>query len=208
MNRWRNSLYASGAIALVAVAFAGSGTGQIIAQAISQVKVVNTLREPVPTIATGTTQVSVSNSPTVQIGNGDTHPVPVKPVSVVRQPFQASANGAFVGGSVSGSAFIAVPAGKRLFIEYATAFIVVPTGQNVHQLSLATTIGGAAVPHQLTRNFAGPHFSGTDDVFSAGQETHLYADGGTSVAFSIARNSSVGTGTISVSLSGYLEDMP
>ncbi len=207
MNKLKNSLYATAVFIVLAMILAMSGTGRAIAQAISQVKVVNTVREPVPTTVQGTAQVSISNSPTVQVGNGDGDPIPVKMITTSRLPFQASANGVFGVGSVSGSGLIAVPAGKRLFIEYTSAFVMLPTGQNLHQISIATTVGGGTVQHQLARSFSGPHFSGTDDVFTSAQETRLYADGGTAVVFSLARNSGAGSGTLTVTVSGYLEDL-
>jgi hypothetical protein len=208
MNKLKNSLYATAGFIVLAMILTLSGTGRAIAEAISQVKVVNTLREPVPTTVQGTAQVSISNSPTVQVGNADGDHIPVKMTTPARVPFQASANGVFGAGSVAASGLIAVPAGKRLFIEYTSAFVVLPTGQNLHQISIATTVAGGTVQHQLTRSFSGPHFSGTDDVFTSAQETRLYADGGSAVVFSAARNSTVGQGTLTVTVSGYLEDLP
>lgn len=208
MNKLRNSVYAIAGFIVLAMMLTLSGTGRAIAEAITQVKVVNTVREPVPTTVQGTAQVSISNSPTVQVGNGDGDPIPVKMTTVSRLPFQASATGAFGIGSVSGSGLIAVPAGKRLFIEYASAFVTLPSGQNLHQISISTTVGGGTVQHYLTRGFNGPHFSGTDDVFASGQEIRLSADGGTAVVFSLARSSAAASGTLAVTVSGYLEDLP
>lgn len=213
----RNIFFGLAACAFLSLAFTLSGTRETIAQPGAElVKVVNSLREPVPTVAQGTTQVSVANTPSVaihpannsvQVANTDESPVPVRMMMPARVPFQARASGSFGAGSVAASSLIAVPAGKRLVIEYVSSFVTLPAGQNLPQASIALQAGGTSVQHALRREAHGPHFSGTDEIFVVSEQLRLYADPASTIVFSFARNSTVGTGTVGVTVSGYLEDV-
>ena len=180
-NKWRNRLSAAAAISIIVLTITVATARQSVAQSgATLVRVVNTLRDPVP----------------------------VRPITPVVVPFQASATGVFGSGSVAASGIIAVPDGKRLHIEFVSARAILPTGQNLCQSDVATIVDGSTVQHVLARVSQGAFFSGTDDSFAVSQKVDLYADGGTGVIFSLARNQATGTGNAYVTVAGYLTDAP
>jgi hypothetical protein len=103
---------------------------------------------------------------------------------------------------------IAVPAGKRLIIESASARVTLPSGQRARATVSGNFPTGVGMQH-LTLEFQGT-FDGAD-VYTTTQPVRLYIQGpvgnqGTGI-FSVVRN---GTGNVfaEVSIAGFLEDLP
>ena len=209
MNKFKKCLFAALGISLFAFVLSVTGAGRAVAQStFSLVKIINTTSEPVPTTVTNSPTVKLASNAAVTINNGESNPVLVQNVNDGVTPFQQTVTGNFPTGSVGGSGIIPVPAGQRLVIEYVSAQVLLPTGQNLHQVSISTQIKGSTVQHFLVRNQHGAHFSGTDNVFTVGQQMRLYADGGTPVIFSLARNNGTGSSGYSLTVSGYLVNIP
>ncbi len=204
MQKFKNYIFTAFGLAVVIATLMVASTSSSIAQSgFSQVKVINSSSEAVPTTVTNSPTVKLATGASVTVNNGESNPVLVQSVNDGVTPFHQTVTSTIPNGSVSGSGIIAVPSGQRLVIEYASAFITVPAGQNIHQLDITTEIRGVRVPHYLTRNSNGTSFSGSE-VFTAGQPLRLYADGDTAVIFNVARNIANGSGSLTVSVSGYL----
>lgn len=209
MNKLKNCLFAAVGISLVAFTLSVTGAGRAVAQStFSLVKIINSTSEPVPTSVINSPTVKLASNSAVTINNGETNPVLAQNINDGVTPFHQTVTGSFPAGSFGGSGIIAVPAGRRLVIEYVSAQALLPTGQNLHQVSVSTQIKGTTAQHFLVRNEHGPHFSGTDNLFVVGQQLRLYADGGTPVIFSLARNVATGNPGYSLTVSGYLVDIP
>ena len=123
-----------------------------------------------------------------------------------RQPFQASVEIKLPPGTEGQNGFVAVPAGKRLVIEYASGEAFLPTGQK-GLLSVLTIVNGAKTytRHHLATvtigNFGAPAY------FLAGQVVRLYADAGNTVMLRADRDAPTGDGLARLSISGYLVDL-
>jgi len=208
MQRFKNYIFtALGLAMIIGTLMVASASSSIAQSGFSLVKVINSSSEAVPTTVTNSPTVKLATNASVTVNNGESNPVLVQNVNDGVTPFHQTVTSTIPNGSVSGSGIIAVPSGQRLVIEYASAFINVPTGQNIHQLDITTEIRGVRVPHYLTRNNNGTSFSGSE-VFTAGQQLRLYADGDTAVIFDVARNAASGSGSLAVTVSGYLVKIP
>jgi hypothetical protein len=208
MQKFKNySFTALGLAMVIATLMVGSASSSIAQSGFSLVKVINSASEAVPTTVTNSPTVKLATGASVTVNNGENNPVLVQSVNDGVTPFHQVVISPIPNGSVSGSGVIAVPSGQRLVIEYASAFISVPAGQNIHQLDIATEIRGTRVQHNLLRNNNGTSFNG-NDIFTAGQQLRLYADGDTAVIFNVARNTATGSGSLTVTVSGYLMKIP
>jgi hypothetical protein len=208
MQKFKNHIFTAFGLAVIITTLVVAGAGSGIAQSgFSLVKVINSSSEAVPTTVTNSPTVRLATGTNVTVNNGESNPVLMQNVNDGVTPFHQAVTAIIPNGSVSASGIIAVPTGQRLVIEYASAFITVPTGQNLHQLDISTEIRGARVQHNLTRNSNGTSFSGSD-VFTAGQQLRLYADGDTAIVFNVARNAATGNGSLTVTVSGYLVKIP
>jgi len=198
----------------------------------ANVNVVNTPTNPVPTAAQGTTAVTgsvdISGTPTVGLASNarvainSTATVPVFVRSVddaVRELFHMQTNMTLADGDIGTTAFFHVPDGKRLIIEHVSASGIIPAGQKL-QLNLSTLVNNS---HQLGGSVQVTHFlvpqklgvgdptsiggSGASiEIFNVSQPTRIYADAdpaNTSIVFSAGRGVSTGTGSVSISISGY-----
>lgn len=108
------------------------------------------------------------------------------------------------------SAQVAVPAGKQFTIEFVSARVVIPSGQ-VPQLRIftpsANLSGGTSnVGHYIALGLAGG--SGTTDQLYASQPVRLYVMPGGTITVHTSRNTSTGTATFEVTLSGNIVDVP
>jgi hypothetical protein len=205
---------------------AGQAHGQPGPQAerVADVRVVNTSAEPVPVLTRGTTNVSgsvsVTNTPTVNVGPGatvgidpsgnavqvanpETAPVAVRDVDFGRQPFHQSANFSFPDGSITRSTSISIPAGKRLVIEYVSGHLGVPAGQNITKIALGVTLNQQFADHFIIRTPIGDSGLG-NEFFGASQQMRVYAD---DLFINVQRNSPNGTAGGTVTISGYLVDV-
>ncbi|HSS50846.1 MAG TPA: hypothetical protein VLX28_18045 [Thermoanaerobaculia bacterium] len=121
----------------------------------------------------------------------------------VTNPFQASVNIDLPDGTGGQNAFVTVPAGKRLVIEYVSGFAFLPAGQNA-SFSVFTSLAGqtSGTEHILITTKA----LGND--FVTGQVVKLYADPGTTVMLRTDRDLAKGAGKARMSLSGQLIAVP
>jgi hypothetical protein len=209
MNRLKNYLLAAFGILLVAFALSVTGAGRAVAQStFSLVKIINSTSEPVPTTVNNSPTVKLASNAAVTVNNGESSPVLTRNVNDGVTPFHQAIIGSFPTGSFSGSAIIPVPDGKRLVIEYVSAHVPLPTGQNLSQISVSTQIKETTVQHSLVRNEHGSHLSTSTNLFTVGQSLRLYADGGTPIIFSLARNANTDSSGYGFTVSGYLINLP
>lgn len=158
------------------------------AKSTKNVVVVNPSDRPVPTRATGVTAVRNVNAPALQ-------------------PFQARLTLDVAPGTEGTNGFVAVPAGKRLVIEYASAYGDTPAGQTL-TFSIGTKLPGDTgfVAHDLpaTQQSA---VGNTGEIFVAGSMVRLYADS-PQLLLRAERNAATGTAHASLSISDYLVALP
>lgn len=143
---------------------------------------------------------------TVVVENAASDPVPVAVQTEVTtrsadnpafHPYEDSKTGSFDGNS--GEVTFQIPAGKRLVVELVTVEAYVPSGQRATRAYIGLN-------HRLTLD---PQ--GTESVFDLFAGTHsmrLYIGPNQNFSVHVYRNSSAGTGTYFVTVSGYLVDLP
>lgn len=137
---------------------------------------------------------------------------PVRDVtSPALQPFQHKATIGIPAGLLGDDALFAVPAGKRLVIEFVSFNVYLPAGQDVTYLWVQ--INNPSRPDAtfyFPATFQASDFVGGQDVyqFVAASPTRLYADPGSTVELAVRRTSDVGEGLASVSVSGHLVNVP
>jgi hypothetical protein len=189
------------------------------------VSVTNTTASPVPVTGsvsvtgsvTGTVTGTVGLAPgtSVMIDSTVGDPVRVRNVNDAIQPVHASTSclATTIGCLPT---IYTVPAGKRLVIEYASMSVCILPGQSA-TLGVTTTTGGKTVTHFLngTPPAVGP---GTFAIgcngalpsssVATGQQVKIYADAGSSVFLEADRSNTVGNAGFSISISGYLVDVP
>ncbi|HKP67816.1 MAG TPA: hypothetical protein VJV05_00950 [Pyrinomonadaceae bacterium] len=130
------------------------------------------------------------------------------PVQIVRQPYHTKIfMTIFGGGSSSGTeTSINVPEGKRLVIEAISAIAEVPSGEraSLQILSYADGTSGSWMAQYVQLGDQGTY--GTNSVLTANHKTFVYAVGRITLR---ARPTWTGAnGSTSVSISGYLENLP
>jgi hypothetical protein len=96
---------------------------------------------------------------------------------------------------------ITVPAGKQLIVEFVSISAAVPTGQKLRS-SISTTVGGSTASYAVPVNSQDPA-NDTTDVIIANQALKVAADPSSTVSLYAVRNSSKGTATVTISVSGY-----
>ena len=202
------------AILVVALLLASAPAGQAV-PSDKDVHVINATFDPVPTAAQGTTtvagNVSISNTPTVNLASGTTVNVAASspiPVSFTTQldPFQNAASTTESGTNVSTLNVATVPAGKRLVIEFVSMTGQVPPGQHVEIMELTTSNGLGGISHAFVIHPQPDAVIG-DALFRANQSLRLYANAGTQVTALFRRSSTAGSANYLVTISGYLVDM-
>ena len=119
------------------------------------------------------------------------------------QPFQERVEFTLEPGVGAWAGFVAVPAGKRLVIEYISGQAFLPIGQKA-TFSVLLSLQGQATDtwHFLESSSVGT--IGGEDCFQCGRPVRLYADAETSVTLRTDRDVAVGTGISRMTLSGYL----
>ena len=122
-------------------------------------------------------------------------------------PFQASVEISLPAGTGGQNAFVQVPAGKRLVIEYVSGDALMPTGQKC-LFSVLTSLAGqtTATQHRLETGALGKF--GAPDLFRTAQVLRLYAVPGTTVTLRADRDNTTGAATARMSLSGKLVAVP
>ena len=127
-------------------------------------------------------------TPVCEVNNPDKH------------PFQVSVNFSLDAGMTIQNGIVIVPAGKRLVIEYISSQAFLPGGQKA-LFSFFCRAQDDGTWHHLPATASGRF--GSQDCFECGHLVRLYADPGTGVALRTQRDSGVGTGTSTMSLSGH-----
>ena len=185
MNRIKNYLFTI----ILTLTFGLAGVGSAAAQ--TDVKIVNTDREPVPTVAKGITLIENVDEP-------------------ARQPFQREKLFTVPEGANNYSfLFFNVPVGKRAVIEQVTARAICPIGQFLSDLAIYTNVGGLYgyyVDHFLVPSI--PISSEQASYIFYSQQMRLYADPNTPVMLHMNRNQASGITYIKLSISGYFVDVP
>jgi hypothetical protein len=187
---------------------------------VTPVLVTNSTAQPVPTVVQGTTAVSITGTPTVSLANGSqvaitntvTSPVLIRDVDgPAAQPFNYWDNdGQFTAGFLAANAgapaAFTVPSGKRLVIEFVSAFAQIPGGQNIVFGRIDTT--GQSI--YLTMTHTGTFFQAGEQVegFVTTQRTFTVLEPGTQVFPTAARDSGTGNGLFQVQIAGYYVDVP
>lgn len=195
-------------LSIAAVAFVADAAAQ--SEPVGPTKpvvVVNTPNQPVPVTGTVgiTGPVAITGAVGITPGND---PLLVRDADrQAREPFQRSFS--LSGGSTSAN--FSVPAGKRLFMEFASMNSSVVTGCRVVTFGIGTTVGGNSGSFTL----APTHISGTElssgrSFDTVGQQVRISADPGTMVNLSLfTQTSSPGCALLGgFSVSGYLVDVP
>jgi hypothetical protein len=149
--------------------------------------------------------VKVVNTPTVTVGNTAANPVLTRDANErAITPFETELGASFLNGAqFSEEMDIAVPAGKRLVIEFMSAQVRIPTGQFVTG-EFATTVGGLSAVHYLAMTPQGKFGGG--DIFALSQPMEVSADPNTPVRIHMFRSDVTGQGFVQLSVSGYLVD--
>lgn len=154
--------------------------------------------------------VEISGTPTVTL-SPPTAALPVYDVeNPARTPYQQNVVLTFSDGSfVTQNGQIPVPTGKVWVVELITALVQVPTEQRVRMLLFANN-GPTIAQHFFAPTLIGTDF--THDNLVLEQPVRLYVKGdGSGSNFAVTVNatrfdgtSNTGTGTVQLSLSGYL----
>ena len=137
----------------------------------------------------------------LRVGTGKAT-IPVQDLTATEDPVQedeACGITAFLG---CGTTLYSVPSGKRLVIEEVTLHVTVPKGQKIIEATITTCdITAGCVFHYLTGQNEGTSQNGANDNFAYTHQVRLYAD--STVAWNVLRNSSSGTLSAQVTMSGY-----
>jgi hypothetical protein len=174
------------------------------------VKVVNTpsvnvSNLPAVQLAPGTS-ITVSGTPTFQIGNTAANPVPVHDTATTkRTPFQLELQISVPDGFGGNNGFFSVPDGKRLVIEYASASGISPDKDTLLYSITTQDSSGVSINHFLPTTQLLD--SGVTRFSIAGQVVKLYSEAGSSVILRVDRAGSSGADNVFFSISGYLEDV-
>src|SRR5579863_5243669 len=159
-----------------------------------------------PTVNVGTLPaVSISGTPSVSLAPGASFR---DADNAARQPFQSSWGCSFTGGtsSCTDTTSIVVPTGKELVIEFVNMFAVLPSPAKGEFVSFGVAQGGITVGYILPFNFI--FDNGSVTTSAAGQQTRLYADPSTNVSVQCNVTAISASGFCSVSVSGYLVNVP
>jgi len=224
MNKLKKYFFATaGFVVLMSgLLLSGANTGHSAVPTDKDVIVINTPSQAVPTIAQGTTNVSVTNTPTVkaqqnglwnvgitgtptvQVGNSESSPVLVRDVDrPTSQPFQAEVQVTLGDGQGGQNGFISVPTGKLFVIEQVSAQGTTPAGQRA-RFSILTHVAPDLVSrtHLLQTS---KENEGSNDFFMASQQVRIYADA-PGPLLRATRDFTTGTASFTFVVSGYFVD--
>jgi hypothetical protein len=170
------------------------------------VTVVNTLDNPVPVVQQG--PVAISGN--VNVANSAASPVLVRAVdSSTVQPVAESGLAVASTNGQGTIALYAVPAGKRLIVEYVSAWFRVPVGKKVYVAYLA----GEHTPLRPIHLYLLPVFTGTDntavppdDIYLVSQPVKYYVSAGHELGAGFLLSNVQGLGDFQ--FTGYLVDAP
>ncbi len=170
-----------------------------------------------PVSATVTGTVGLATGASVFVNNPVGNPVRVRDVNDAQQPVQANADCTSAAGTIGcGINLYTVPQGKRLVIEYASVSTCSLPGQ-IAVMSLLTTVGGSTTSHFVPStppapspgsNAIGCNGVTPSSISSFGQQLRIYADPSSTIGVEVDRDSNVGNASYTVTMSGYLVDVP
>jgi hypothetical protein len=196
--------------ALAVVSNIGAGSADPNPPPLFKVNVTNTPNVSVvntPTVNIGAGSVGITGMPNVTVANTITNPVPVRDTdNPAIQPFQTEIALDLTSFTSKVGTFT-VPAGKRLVIEFVSIFAQVNQGQK-ELVNIETTAGNTVASYTVVPNFYGTEVSSNPafDVFVGNQQMRVYADPGSTVnilVYGQLNTNALGGQTV-VSLSGYL----
>jgi hypothetical protein len=104
------------------------------------------------------------------------------------------------------SGTLAVPAGKRLAIEFISITSSIPADQELVDILLTTTVNGTALDYRLSVQATGSDASPYKYV--ADKLVRIYADSGANLVAVASRTPGNGGANIQIRLSGYLVNLP
>lgn len=122
-----------------------------------------------------------------------------------RQPFQADWTGRIWGPGRHTAVIARVPEGKRLVIEYASAWVT-DYGYAEAAFEITTVQNGKAAPYMLP--VGQQSFVDGDSHYIFGQPVRLYADPDTDVVAAIHRTGWREATDITLAVSGYFVNLP
>jgi hypothetical protein len=164
-----------------------------------------------------------STQNTVQLSNTAINPLPVKIIeSGAKKPFQTRASVNIPAGSSFETAFLPIPAGKRLIIENISAIARCPQGQRMELDFFTYFDNGDGVGdsltdvtfHRVALTEQGTFASLGTTVLTANHKVLVFADeriGTTHFQIGVRariNGSASGTAQGQITFSGYLEDLP
>lgn len=195
MNRSGRVLIAATAVGLlVAQAQRATAQGQKPPAPVSIV-------QSVPLPISGT--VTVGGDTSVTVNNTATAPVPTRDVDrVVREAFQVGVIPTSFSGSSATRDLVTVPAGKRLVVEYASAWINAGGAGGLLAVSIYT---GSQAVNDLPCTPQGQN--ALNFVYACGALTKQYVNAGETLRFSVETFANSG-GFFRVLVSGYYEPAP
>jgi len=169
------------------------------------VRVINTQTNPVPVTLTGNLAVDTSTNAPLLVRDVD---------NPARQPVIRLADdvNVLVGETQASKQMYTVPAGKRLVIEFVSVRTFVgPPGQKLF-VAVGVSDGQTTYDINLAPTLVGTFTVGTGgttgDRSAISQQTRLYANAGDTVRAFVQKNDDVGAGQATITVMGYLVDVP
>jgi hypothetical protein len=188
------------------------------------VTVENAVANPVPTVALGTTTVAGSVSlaggtlvgldalnNTVKVTTSETSPLLMRDVdNPARHAFQLELDTLIPQGQQTSSNSFAIPAGKRLVIEYASGTMFSPPADARLSVHIQTIVNNTVVSHYVVPSLQGSFGQNAANFYVASQPMKLYADPGTSITLitDTLGAPSDGQSGAALVMSGYLVNVP
>ncbi len=112
----------------------------------------------------------------------------------------------FADGQGLSNGSLAIPAGKRLAIEFISITSSVPAAQELVDILLTTTVNGVASDYRLAVQATGSDASPYKYV--AEKLVRLYADSGANLVAVASRTPGDGAANVQIRISGYLVNLP
>lgn len=126
---------------------------------------------------------------------------------IIKTPYHYAGRANFEDGKISKGINFTASAEQQLVIEYISAHISVPIGQELSGAAIITTVNGVRAHHYFVVSKTS-NFEDKVIVHIAGCSTRIYADPGTEIILSAWKNSSFSPqpvpGDIRITISGYL----
>ena len=143
----------------------------------------------------------------VRVVNDSDEAVPVREIGhETREPFHRQFALDWPDGTDLSTATYSVPAGKRLVVEYASAWAYLPPAGQTMFVRITTTVGGSEAFHTLALQKREDY--GVLKQFEGAHLVRLYADPATTVHVAAGRQPGADMASCTVTLSGYLVDVP